>query len=136
VTMTAPLRKSGSVPSGASGDAEALATRRAAAAAVNGPAGLARRLAKRWPDADEAERAEVRAELAEAGVIPLRQLRQLIDAAERLANWHADLDRVTSDLVAAGARPRSNISAARALLSMVEAFNRAYPPPVGRSEQA
>lgn len=43
--------------------AEALATRQRAAAAVNGPVGLARRLAKQWPDLGEDERAEVRAVL-------------------------------------------------------------------------
>lgn len=48
--------------------AEALAARQRAAAAVNSPAGLARRIAKRWPDLDNDERAEVRAILAEAGV--------------------------------------------------------------------
>lgn len=108
--------------------AEALSTRQRAAAAVNGPAGLARRLAKQWPDLDDGQRPEVRAILAEAGVMPSRELHNLIEAAERLANWHADLDRDTRDLVAAGARPRSNISAANALLSMVDAFCRAYGP--------
>lgn len=48
--------------------ADALAVRRKAAAAVNGPVGLARRLAKAWPDASDDERREVVAVLAGAHV--------------------------------------------------------------------
>lgn len=49
----------------AKGDpAELLATRRAAAAAINHPAALARRIVKAWPTLSRAERAEVRAILA------------------------------------------------------------------------
>lgn len=48
------------------GDPEELRQRRqAAAAAVNSPAALARRIIKAWPGLGRAERAEVRAILAE-----------------------------------------------------------------------
>jgi hypothetical protein len=40
---------------------------RAGAAAVNSPAGLARRIVKAWPGLSEQERAEVRGILAELG---------------------------------------------------------------------
>lgn len=47
------------------GSAVLTASGRAGAAAVNGPAGLARRIVKKWPELGRAERAEVRAILAE-----------------------------------------------------------------------
>ena len=46
----------------------AKAVRQKAAAAVNSPAGLARRLAKRWPEMGGAERDEVRGILAAVGI--------------------------------------------------------------------
>ena len=56
-------------------ESAALAARRKAAAAVNGPAGLARRLAKRWLTASEEERREVLTTFVEAGITPPWQTR-------------------------------------------------------------
>jgi len=82
---------------------DALAARRKAAAAVNGPAGLARRIAKPWPDLGEAEQAEVRAILAGAGITPPPLAEAVVTAVARtlrqLAGWSDD-DRAPADLYA------------------------------------
>lgn len=59
------VARAGGLARMAKGDpAELLATRRAAAAAINNPAALARRIVKAWPGLSRTERAEVRAILA------------------------------------------------------------------------
>jgi len=60
---------------------EALATRRRAAAEVNGPVGLARRLAKAWPNTPEHLRTAALRQLVEGGVIDMRELVPMLDGS-------------------------------------------------------